>query len=286
MAKPATTEIAGQPRLGPRPLPVHLAVAAMTWLGARNGWPSWNSSLPAWQPGLRATLAAIEAGLADADKASLAAEVEREARRRIERLQAGIAAYRRHPYRRALADPPVLWREGTTRLLDYRTGDSDPMAPALLVVPSLINRAYILDLMPERSLMRDLAQRGLRPILVDWAAPGDIERRFGLEDYVAGRLDRALDAVLERVGGPVVAVGYCMGGLLTLALAQRRQADLAGLACLATPWDFHAERPAQARLVGQALAFLEPVLETAGELPVDVIQTLFAALDPLQVVRK
>ena len=77
-----------------------------------------------------------------------------------------------------------------------------------------------------------------------------------------------------------------MGGLLALALAARRAGDLAGVAFLATPWDFHAERPEQARLLGAAASLFEPVMAALGELPVDLIQLLFAGLDPFQVIRK
>ncbi|MGH6960788.1 MAG: alpha/beta fold hydrolase, partial [Dongiaceae bacterium] len=265
----------GAARLGPRPLPMHLAAAMLTWLGSRSALPIWSSAWPAWRPELRATLTALEAELAGIDRAAFAAAVDREVRRRIDRLTAGVETYRRHPYRRDLSPPPVLWQEGTTRLLDY--GSAAPTgaaAPVLLFVPSLINRAYILDLMAGRSLLRYLAGRGLRTLLVDWDAPGEIERSFSLTEYIAGRLERALDTVLAGATGPVVIVGYCMGGLLALALAQRRARDLAGLACLATPWDFHAERPAQARLIGAAAVTLEPMLRGLGELPVDAIQAL------------
>jgi polyhydroxyalkanoate synthase len=265
---------------------MHLAAAAATWLGSPFRPPSSSDFWPDSRPELRAAMAAIEQAVGAGEQAGFAAALDREARRRLERLKAGISAYHDHPYRRAMPEPPELWRDGSTRLLDYRTGAADPALPALLVVPSLVNRSYILDLSARRSLMRDLARRGFRPLLVDWDAPGDSERGFGLDDYVAGRLERALDVVIDRVGGPVIVVGYCMGGLLALALASRRRRDLAGLACLATPWDFHAERPAQAKLLGQAIAHLEPMLQALGELPVDAIQALFAALDPLQVPRK
>jgi polyhydroxyalkanoate synthase len=185
-----------------------------------------------------------------------------------------------------MGDSPVLWEEGGTRLLDYRPPVVDPGAPAAFIVPSLINRAYILDLSEERSFVRTLARSGFHPLLIDWGDPGPTERGFTLTDYIAGRLERALDVVLSQVRGPVVVVGYCMGGLLGLALALRRQRDVAGLVCLATPWDFHADRPEQARLIGAAVRPLAPLLDGLGELPVDVIQMLFAALDPLQVIRK
>jgi polyhydroxyalkanoate synthase len=156
----------------------------------------------------------------------------------------------------------------------------------LLVIPSLINRAYILDLLPERSFLRFLAGEGFRPYLVDWGAPGDGERNFSLDDYITGRLARALAALRQREELPAIAIGYCMGGLLALGLALNRADDLCGVALLATPWDFHAERAAQAALIGAMAPQFEPLLGVMGELPVDVIQALFAALDPSLALRK
>src|SRR5262249_13639989 len=139
------------------------------------------------------------------------------------------------------------WQEGSTRLLDY--GTRAPDGRSVLVIPSLINRAYILDLSPEKSLLRFLASQGLRPLLIDWGRPDAPERGFTLTDYIAGRLEAAAAAAVEIVGGPLGVVGYCMGGLLALALAQRCPRVVKALALLATPWDFHAERAGQARLL-------------------------------------
>ncbi|MBR0678815.1 alpha/beta fold hydrolase, partial [Roseomonas alkaliterrae] len=141
-------------------------------------------------------------------------------------LIAGIAAYRRHPWTRRLPDPPAIWAEGGSRLLDY-----GGQGPAVMFVPSLVNRAYVLDLTPERSLMRWLPGQGFRSLLLDWGWPGEAERDFTLTDYVAGRLERALAAA----PGPVVLAGYCMGGLLALAAALRRPDRVRALALLATP---------------------------------------------------
>ena len=77
-----------------------------------------------------------------------------------------------------------------------------------------------------------------------------------------------------------------MGGNLALSLALRRQKDLAALVCLATPWDFHAENAAHARMLGEIGQQLEPVLQVLGELPVDMLQSFFSGLDPFQVLKK
>lgn len=150
----------------------------------------------------------------------------------------------------------------------------------VLVVPSLVNRAHVLDLMPGRSLLRWLAGEGVRTLLLDWGWPGEAERGFTLTDYVA-RIERALLAL----GGPATLVGYCMGGLLALAAALRRPDQVRAVALLATPWDFHAEHAAEAARLGMLVPVLEPLM-AGGTLPVDAIQTLFALADPGSVAAR
>lgn len=288
-------------RRGPRPLALHLMLAA--WRGtaaaaaampsspaSSNGWTGSSGGSRRWRSDEAAARAeALARRLAGSghDPAELGAAVIRELARQDRELIAGIAAYRRHPWQRTLPDPPALWSEGGSRLLDYgATASLPPAAPVLLVVPSLVNRAHVLDLMEGGSMLRWLAARGLRPLLLDWGWPGEVERRFTLTDYIAGRLERALATAAREAGGPVLLAGYCMGGLLTLAAAQRRPDLVRGLAALATPWDFHAGEPDRARALAAALPLYEPALAFAEALPVDLLQTLFAALDPFGIAAK
>ena len=247
-------------RRGPRPLLLHLSLAWMRSSGLAAGslnwsnvWPSfWNAEMTAPDPARMKT--AFEEALR-ADRA----------------LIAGIAAYRADPYVREMRDPPAVWEEGESRLLDY--GGS---GPAVMFVPSLINRAYILDLMEGGSMLRWLAGQGVHPYLLDWGWPGEVERGFSLTDYIAGRLERALAAV----PGPVVLAGYCMGGLLALAAALRQPENVCALALLATPWDFHAADPGVAQRVGEALPVMEAVMRFSNTLPIDALNALFTMVDP------
>ncbi len=260
-------------RRGPRPLLLHLTLAASRALislpslgctGAsstsRQDWPRWieAASRAATDPAFAHALVSAASG---PDQA----------------LIAGIAAYRRHSYQRDLAEPPVIWAEGETRLLDY--GGNGPI---VLFVPSLVNRAYILDLAEQASFMRYLAAHGAHPLLLDWGWPGPIERQFTLTDYIAGRLDRALMAI----EAPIILAGFCMGGLLALASAQRNPVRISGLALLATPWDFHADNPEGASRLAASLPLMEPMLQASETLPIDALQTLFAMLDPFGVSEK
>ncbi|OYV38699.1 MAG: poly-beta-hydroxybutyrate polymerase [Acidocella sp. 20-61-6] len=250
---------APQSRRGPRPLLLHLSLAWTRSNGSPAAWLNWsNAWASCWQSGNPPDPAQLQKALETAATSDRA-------------LIAGIAAYRAAPYTRALRDPPVLWEEGESRLLDYG-GEG----PAVLFVPSLINRAYILDLMEDASMLRWLAGQGMRPLLLDWGWPGEVERQFSLTDYIAGRLERAL----STLPGPVVLAGYCMGGLLALAAALRQPGKIRALALLATPWDFHRPDPDGAARVAEALPALDAMLRFSGTLPIDALNTLFTLIDP------
>lgn len=287
-------------RAGPRPLPLHLSTAAMTWLSsaaalpflkngslATDGPELANLAAQPWHRTLRPQVDALLPALAAADPDSLAAAVGREVRRRLDEFERGLTRYRKHPYHRDLTLPRAVWRDGTTALRDYVGIEGAPEdGLPLLVVPSLVNRAYVVDLTSERSLLRFLCRQGFRPFLVDWDRPGARERRFDLGDYIGGRLTAALDKVIERTGRKPAVIGYCMGGNLALGLAQSRAADMAALALLATPWDFHAERADLGQATANALTPWLPMIDALGELPVDMLQSLFFALDPFLGARK
>ncbi len=291
-------------RLGPRPLPQHLSLAAATWLNSgailpalKLGSQNWAKAEPPHPPNpslspkgdprenLRSRWRDLLAEVETTEPVALAAALQAEGLRRFDQLLSGVEKYRHAAKSRTVTPAPVLWSEGTTNLLDYRTG-RDPKAPRLLVIPSLVNRYYILDLEKDASFLRWSAAQGFAPFVMDWASPGADERGFGFTDYVAGRLERALDAVKKEPGGPIFVIGYCMGGNLALALSLRRQAEIAGLILLATPWDFHAEAKEHSLMLAEIGRNLEPVLQLFGELPVDILQCFFSGFDPFQVLRK
>ncbi len=282
-----------QTRLGPRPLPLHLGTALMTWASSESAWkllkPGSQNSSPAREPpeSLAALLPEIGALEARLGAGQFEQALQREIRRRMERLADGVLAYQRNDVHRTLVDPPAVWREGNTRLLDFgatNRGARKRGARAVLVVPSLINRWEVLDLTEEKSLLRAMAAAGLRPYLVDWGTPNDEERGFDTTAYVA-RLERALGYVAKRARRAPAVLGYCMGGTLTVALAARKPRRVAGLALMAAPWDFHADRTGHAFLLSTG-PLLAQLADRVGELPVDILQTLFWSLDPWLSVKK
>ncbi len=268
-------------RLGPRPLPVHLGVASTLWLSGLAALPLARTGLLPWHPELGLEAASMTPALKSADLPVLMDAVSDAARARFEAFTRGVEAYWAHPYAREAREHASVWQAGTAHLRSHA-----PAGAPILLVPSLVNRDYILDLAPGRSLTDYMAARDLRPLVVDWGEPGTEERSFDLTDYVEQRLVPALDAAYSIAGGAVPVVGYCMGGTLAVALAQARPDQVSALVLLATPWDFHAGGAAWSEVLKAYQPVFAPVAVPGSVMPVDLLQTCFAAVQPTRVADK
>lgn len=193
----------------------------------------------------------------------------------------GVKAYRRHPYRKEFKGVSTVWQRGSSRLLD---GGPEAGLP-LLVIPSLINRAYILDLMPGASLLNFLRENGIRPLLFDWGEGTAMDRGLTLDGLILDRLRPAFDWLFRDTGKRPMVLGYCMGGTLATALACLCANRMTGLALLATPWDFHSDGNALPHLATSHDAVAR-LTGATGSASVDLLQTLFTQIDPLSVPRK
>ena len=214
--------------------------------------------------------------------------VQAEALHRLHEMLDGIDKWQRHPYRRIEGDFPVIWSDGTSRLIDYGSGG----AP-VLVLPSFINKAYVLDLLPERSMLQYFSAAGLHPYLLDWGPPSNLEQNFNLDAYCSRRLLPALAAVTVHAGSAPALLGYCMGGTLAAGLASQT-AQTSGLVTIGAPWSFGqsdgilGQMKTASNLLGATKieAALSQAAEIFGYIPVDVLQSLFAIINPIQAAKK
>lgn len=280
--EPPASPAAG--RLGPRPLPLHLASANLMLLSSLAVWPMLKDASAHSNPPWLARFSSLLPLLASVDPNDFNAALIRAGLARMGAMTAGLTRYRQHPWHRSLPPVPVVWREGSSRLLAY--GEA---GIPVLMVPSLVNRAYVLDLAEGQSLARWLRDQDVRPFLLDWGDPDAAEQHFDLSAYIA-RIRRAIRHVKDQTGEPPALLGYCMGGNLALAAAVTAPEDVAALALLAMPWDFHAGGAHHAALVQALAPALVPPPATDGGAPpmldVDVLQGFFWALDPFTALKK
>ncbi len=182
----------------------------------------------------------------------------------------------------------VVYDERAFELYHFApTGAPRLDAPPVLLVPSLINRWYVLDLMPDHSTVAALAAQGLRVYVMAWRGAHDGMGPQRLPAYVDGYIDRAVQMVCGHARAPkVTLVGQCLGGTLAVAYTATRPERVDRLVALTTPVDF-----AQGGLLG-TWADREVVDVSAitaahpGVLPDRVVYGAFPLLNPRALVTK
>lgn len=271
--------------LPPKPgaLPFHLMLGLGGWMSSTIAFECFRQGLSGLNqaqahPEKRARKVKKAATLPNGkDLQKLGEALQKEALARAESFLGGLQSYFATPYARELSPPPAVWQKGQARLLDYSAlADALPAhAPVVFFIPSLINRYYILDLEKQRSLARFLTDAGCHVLMLDWQSPGAQEAGYSCADYVTQVLAPCLDFIGDTTGKKPILAGYCMGGVLALALAQLKPGRVSALALLATPWDFKSQDSKQADLSEPYLLQLDACLEQQSQVPAEWIQTLF-----------
>lgn len=160
-------------------------------------------------------------------------------------------------------------------------------APPILIVPSLINRWYILDLMPEHSTVAALAAAGLRVYVMAWRGGHDGMGQKPLQAYVDEYIERAVQVVCAHARAPKIALmGQCLGGTLAVAYAATRPERVDRLIALTTPVDFD-----QGGLLGtwahrDVVDVQKIVAAHPGVLPDRIVYGAFPLLNPRALVTK
>jgi polyhydroxyalkanoate synthase subunit PhaC len=124
----------------------------------------------------------------------------------------------------------VVLRTEVMELIQYRPTVDQVHRRPLLIAPPQINKFYVFDLAPEKSIIRYCLEAGLQTFAVSWKNPTAAERGFGLDTYVA-TLEQAVDAMRAIIGSEHVNIwGSCSGGITTSAflahLAARGEAKV------------------------------------------------------------
>ena len=269
----------------PSPLIFHLGAAVFGYQSALAFAANPQSPFTVWQSELQTDV--LEIGPLDILRLTEASVG------RMRSMLTGLSKWQTHPYQRAVTEPEVVWSGGSSRLLDYGTcpESTNPSGPPILVIPSMINRAYILDLHQNCSLVRFLASQGLRPLLLDWGVPTDTERGFNLDSYVENRVLPALDVARSLSKNPIGVLGYCMGGTLAAGVLAQGLEGIAAFATIGSPWDFDASAGVTAALqtsvtTSKAAQFLEDQGQVFGMIPTIFFQQMFAAINPIQAAVK
>ncbi|MEM9189944.1 MAG: alpha/beta fold hydrolase [Myxococcota bacterium] len=189
------------------------------------------------------------------------------------------AAQGRPPVGQTPAD--VVHRENKWSLLRYRPGPNGIRHKTpIVLLPSLINRHYVLDLMPGKSFAEFLVAQGHDVYCVDWGTPGPEDRYLELDDIADRYIGRALRVAARRSSAERPHVlGYCLGGTLAALHIAAHPESAESFVALAAPVDFHDEGTLST-WVRSPQFDVDALVSGFGNVPWQLMQASFHLLKP------
>ncbi len=174
----------------------------------------------------------------------------------------------------------VIFRRHRTRLLHYRPVREQVYQTPILIVYAMVNKPYVLDLIPGKSVVEFLLNEGFDVYLLDWGTPTTIDNNKGLEVYINDYLDSCVDRILDETGlSALTIMGYCMGGTMSLMFASLHPEKVKNLVTMATPFDFTED---DGMLYKWSKEFpFDELVETYGACPGWYLNLSFAAIKPM-----
>jgi len=142
----------------------------------------------------------------------------------------------------AVTPGSVVLRTPVFELIQYRPVTSEVRQVPLLIVPPVINKFYVMDLAPGRSMVEYLVSQGLQVFMISWRNPDARHAKWDLDTYGQAILE-AMDAAERVTGSERTAIaGTCSGGIIAAMVAAHlartgQQDRIAALTLLVTVLD-------------------------------------------------
>jgi len=165
--------------------------------------------------------------------------------------------------------------------------DGTPITSAspVLVVYAFINRHYILDLLPEVSIVRSLLNQGLDIFATDWGTPSAYDKSLTIGHFVNMYLDRSIDFIRKSTkADKVTLLGYCWGGDLALMYAALQPKKVKSIVTIATPGDFDLDNSLLS--VWTRATKEEYILDAFGNVPGMLLNAAFNLRRPIEYSHK
>src|SRR3990172_11262284 len=156
---------------------------------------------------------------------------------------------------------------------------------AKLVVYSLINRHYILDLLPKVSVINSLLKQGFDVYATDWGTPDSSYQNMTLEDYAHEYVENAVEKIKEITGSEKVSLfGYCWGGIFALIHSAIHPENVKNLVLHATPIDLEKTNTVIENWTKHIDA--DELVDTFGNVPGWFLNAAFILRNPVEALLK
>lgn len=189
----------------------------------------------------------------------------------------------------ATTEGAVVFENELFQLIEYKALTKQVYERPFLVVPPCINKFYILDLQPENSLIRYLAEQGHRTFVVSWRNPDAALEDKTWDNYIEDAAIKAIDVVQDITGAKQInALGFCVGGTILgtalSVLAARGSKPVASATLLTSLLDFSETGILDIFIDENTVKFREMQMGKRGMLKGQDLASTFSFLRPNDLV--
>lgn len=176
----------------------------------------------------------------------------------------------------------IVLARGSLRLLRYRRSTPARFAEPILFCYALVNRPYILDLQPAKSVVRKYLEQGFDVYMLDWGTPCDADRHLTMRDYVCSLLRQAVELVLKlSASDRLHLLGYCMGGTFAVLFTTLYPTRVRTLTLLAAPIDFEGKASLLNVWTEREHFDVDGFVDAHGNCPARFLQLTFLLIKPV-----
>lgn len=184
------------------------------------------------------------------------------------------------------APKELVWQCDKVKLYHYIRESPAKCKIPVLVSFAIMNRQDVLDLQPDRSLIRKLMEEGLDIYIMDWGYPTRADRYLTMEDYILGYLNDAIDFIRKRHKVPKIhKMGICQGGLFSMIYAAIHPEKLQTLSTYVAPYDF---RDANCNMLYKWTKYVDvdTMVDSNGLISAEMLNSAFSMLKPSMELSK
>ena len=177
----------------------------------------------------------------------------------------------------------VVYNDNGVNLYRYNPVTKKQYETPLVIVYALINKPYILDLAPNRSVVRRFLQAGFDVYLIDWGE-ADLVQQFSLDEYVDGFLYDFIEEVKAQTGSDKVNIlGYCMGGGMAAMYSALYPENVKNLILLAATLYFDKDEVGgMVKLADKRFFDPQDIINAYGYIPAWFLAERFKYLRPVE----
>jgi len=180
------------------------------------------------------------------------------------------------------SEKEAVHQDGKLTLYRYVPDGKISNPTPVLIVYALANRPYMMDLQPQRSLIRGLMDKGLEIYLIDWGYPDADDTKLDLSDYIDGFIGGCVDKIrdrhrLERIN----VLGVCQGGTFSLCYSALYADKIRNLVLMVTPVDFHT--PDNLLTTWLRHVDVDRLVDVLGNVPGELLNWVFVSMKPLRL---